>query len=379
MASRKQVNILFRHNDNWIGGTYYILNMIRALKLLADERRPHLNVLYSKGSPLDLIREIDYPYVTYITLDLQLSFFKKVVNKLSKRITGRTPFKFTLPLAVAENVYPLKPNISDEKIKNAYYWIPDFQEHYYPEFFSALERKLRKQDHLQLVRSNSSIVFSSQNALDDFDRFFPGNKNVKKILRFSSFIGTSYLELDPDALFSKFGIEKPYFIVCNQFWKHKNHWVVLKALQLLKSTTVNYQVVFTGKEYDHRNPDYVDGLKAFITENGLSHFVKFLGFIDRDEQLLLMKQSVAIIQPSLFEGWSTVIEDAKALGAKTIVSNIPLHREQIVQNCRFFDPENASELAEKIKDTLGDQAPAQSTNYSTDQERFANDFIHLFD
>ena len=36
------------------------------------------------------------------------------------------------------------------------------------------------------------------------------------------------------------------------------------------------------------------------------------------DQLRLMKESLGVIQPSLFEGWSTVIEDAKALNKKSI-------------------------------------------------------------
>ncbi len=46
---------------------------------------------------------------------------------------------------------------------------------------------------------------------------------------------------------------------------------------------------------------------------------RFLGFIDRGEQLQLMKNSIAIVQPSLFEGWSTVVEDTKAMQSCNII------------------------------------------------------------
>ncbi len=51
-----------------------------------------------------------------------------------------------------------------------------------------------------------------------------------------------------------------------------------------------------------------------------------------------MQNSLAIIQPSSFEGWSTVVEDAKALNQNIIVSDIAVHREQLPGHSYFFMP-----------------------------------------
>jgi hypothetical protein len=50
-----------------------------------------------------------------------------------------------------------------------------------------------------------------------------------------------------------------------------------------------------------------------------------VGFIDRAEQTMLLKNAISIVQPSLFEGWSTVVEDAKALNQYMILSDIPVN------------------------------------------------------
>lgn len=42
----------------------------------------------------------------------------------------------------------------------------------------------------------------------------------------------------------------------------------------------------------------------------------------------LMKHAIAIINPSLFEGGSTTVEEAKSLLKVIILSGIPVHREQ---------------------------------------------------
>ena len=60
-----------------------------------------------------------------------------------------------------------------------------------------------------------------------------------------------------------------------------------------------------------------------------------------------MQGSLAIVQPSLFEGWSTVVEDAKALNKLLIVSNIEVHKEQLQNSAAiFFDPDLHIDLAQ---------------------------------
>jgi glycosyltransferase involved in cell wall biosynthesis len=142
--------------------------------------------------------------------------------------------------------------------------------------------------------------------------------------------------IDVNLVRKKFDLEGDYFICSNQFWAHKNHLTVLKALKKMIQSRKGVSVIFTGKPYDNRNPDYYPSLVSWIKDQGLEGSARFIGFIERKEQLTLMKNSLAVIQPSLFEGWSTVVEDAKALGVPILVSDIPVHREQLPDGYPFF-------------------------------------------
>jgi len=64
----------------------------------------------------------------------------------------------------------------------------------------------------------------------------------------------------------------------------------------------------------------------------------------------LMFNSISIINPSLFEGWSTTVEEAKTYGKNIILSDIPVHREQSPERCIYFDSSNAGELANIVLD-----------------------------
>jgi glycosyltransferase involved in cell wall biosynthesis len=64
-----------------------------------------------------------------------------------------------------------------------------------------------------------------------------------------------------------------------------------------------------------------------------------------------------VLQPSLFEGWSTSVEEVKSLGKSIIVSDIPVHREQDPSFALYFDPQNPAELAEKLLKTEKEKRP----------------------
>ena len=112
---------------------------------------------------------------------------------------------------------------------------------------------------------------------------------------------------------------------------------------------------------DYRGTGHVDQFLQAIQRGGIHDSVYLLGFLDREEQLHLMRSALAVIQPSRFEGWSTVVEDCKALGQRLILSDLDVHREQAPPNSVFFPVGNSSELSKKIRDFLSD-APSYWIN-----------------
>jgi hypothetical protein len=64
---------------------------------------------------------------------------------------------------------------------------------------------------------------------------------------------------------------------------------------------------------------------------------------------LLMRASAAVLNPSLFEGWSTTVEECKSLGVRMIVSDLAVHCEQLGTNAEFFDPRNPSAIAAALE------------------------------
>jgi len=378
MAERRTINLLYEDYANWTGGTYYILNIIRALKLLNDSSKPYINIVHNEKSSTDVIKSIDYPYIRFTKWDIKRSVSKRIANKLMRILFGKRLVGDKLPPGITDNVYPLNSTIELQNLKNSFFWIPDFQDKYLPQFFTEQEILSRNNQYQFIVDSGLGVVFSSRNALNDYNKFYPDNHNKKVVLSFASFIGDKYKVIPMEDLKKKYDIKVPYFIVANQFWAHKNHKIVLEAIYELKQRGFEFKVLFTGKEEDYRNPDYIIQIKQYISDKEIGNHVSLLGFIDRHEQLQLMKHALAIIQPSFFEGWSTVVEDAKAINNYLLVSDIPIHREQCVDNFTLFDPKNANDLSFKMEQLLENPPICKPGNYELEHKKFAENLLSLF-
>lgn len=232
-------------------------------------------------------------------------------------------------------------------------WIPDFQHNHYPENFSKDNIKTLNTYYSKIADSKSPLVLSSLNCKNDFKKYYSSIKENVYVVPFVSAIDTMIMKLSKDycnRVLKKFSISNKYICLMNQFWKHKNHIIVFEALRYItyKYPDEVFDIVCTGSMEDYRNMEYINELKNFLSEETIANKVRILGFIDRLEQLALMKNAEFIIQPSLFEGWGTVVEDAKVLDKTILLSDIPIHREQKNEKCILFDPYNPEELANLI-------------------------------
>jgi glycosyltransferase involved in cell wall biosynthesis len=67
------------------------------------------------------------------------------------------------------------------------------------------------------------------------------------------------------------------------------------------------------------------------------------------ELISLMHHAVAVVNPSRFEGWSTTVEEAKSLGKRVLVSDLPVHREQAPARGSYFGVDDAPALATLLR------------------------------
>jgi glycosyltransferase involved in cell wall biosynthesis len=217
-------------------------------------------------------------------------------------------------------------------------YVYDFQHRYYPALFTAAEIKRRDDAFATMLSRAHAVVVNSQSVAADIDHSFP-QANAKVFpLPFNAAPQPAWLEVSPESAQQKYGTGRPYFIICNQFWKHKDHATAFDAFDQFARAEPNVDLVCTGTPHDYRFPEYVASLRAKVAESGLADRVHILGSIPKLDQIALLKGSIALIQPTLFEGGpgGGAVFDAVSLGVPSIVSNISTNLEISDSSVTFF-------------------------------------------
>lgn len=339
-TKNKKIRILIDAfgGKNWIGGLYYKRNILYSIlqnKWIRDNLE--IYVLTEKEN-----RQYFDDFIDNIT----------IIEATSKMY--RLKVLYYAVINRAKYIYPVDYSIPSFLKITPIYWLPDFQHRYYPGNFSNQEIENRDALARYIAKSSYPLILSSKTCEEDFVKFY-GEKKECYILHFVSFIENYVNGLSPELekeIMGKYGLyKKKYACVMNQFWIHKNHEVVFKAIKKLSmfGKCNDLIFVFTGTISDYRNTEYGKRIIALIDEEQIKDRIVMLGFISRQDQICIMKNAEFVIQPSLFEGWGTVLEDSRVLDKTLILSDIPVHREQMYDKCILFDPLDAEDLLHKIE------------------------------
>lgn len=232
-------------------------------------------------------------------------------------------------------------------------WIPDFQHKALPHMFSRMALLKREAGFRAQLASGRSLIVSSQAAKRDFERYYPFASQQPHVVGFPSLLA-AMADTDPSASMERYGISTPYFYTPNQFWMHKNHGVIVSALEILHGRGLKPMVVMSGRQHDPRHPDWFPQLRSRIESSAVRDQIRLLGVIPYEDVINLNAGALAVINPSRFEGWSTSVEEAKALGTPLILSNLAVHIEQTKNTGNYFDPDAAEALAEHLTRALNE-------------------------
>lgn len=227
-------------------------------------------------------------------------------------------------------------------------WFPDFQHLRLPMLFTAASRFRREIGFRVQIASGRMIMLSSASALKDFRAYYPRANNATSIVRFATRPPEASLSQALSDVFERYGVPEKYFFLPNQFWRHKNHQVVIDALTILASRKLHVVVCASGGTNDPRNPGHFEGVMQQVRDRGLEKSFVHLGMIPLPHVYALLRGTIALINPSTFEGWSTTVEEAKSFGVPIILSDIDVHREQAGAAARYFAIDDANALADHL-------------------------------
>ena len=200
----------------------------------------------------------------------------------------------------------------------------------FPQPFSRLTAYFRHYIP-RVLQQSSHIVCNSQATADDLTQFFgiPADKITPIWLAYDA-NHFRVLNLPKRNYFLHIGRREPY----------KNVQRLIEAFALLPSH-LDCELWFAGPDDRRYTPTLIEQVKALQLE----HRVKFLNYVPHEDLPALINQAIAMVYPSLWEGFGLPVVEAMACGTPVITSNCGALQEIAADAALLVDPYNASELA----------------------------------
>jgi len=354
----------------WIGGRNYLASLITAAHAVAPSG---LKMVLVTGRKVKCALQDELPFLEVVRTPLldrgDPRWLGRQLLRVSHRRRQDPVFERLLRHLRIDVLSHAEPWVTRHSPIKTLGWLPDFQFLHLPEYWTEPQRARIAADYRLIAENCDGVILSSHAALRDLERFAPSANTTRHVLHFvpRAFQVKAFRTFAD--LRRLYELPERYLHLPNQFWAHKNHGLVLQALALLRSAGETPTVVCTGGTVDTRRPDFFELLMRQCRALGLEPNFRVLGVVPYADMQSLMWHARAVINPSRFEGWSTTVEEAKWMGKKVLLSDLPVHREQAPERGSFFDVDDASALAEAMEAAA--EAEANPQDAASLEKRYA--------
>jgi glycosyltransferase involved in cell wall biosynthesis len=228
--------------------------------------------------------------------------------------------------------------------------IPDIMHKYFPSF---PEYPLKERIKRNIVYKNASkhsvfVIVDSVQGAYDLNNFYNIPMGKIKVI---PYVPPAYIYKYKNMsmktasnILAKYSIPNKFFFYPAQFWYHKNHIRLFKALKLIRET---YQkkiyLVLVGSPKE----SFIN-IMNFIKKNNISDQIIYLGYVSDKEMVALYKKAVAFVFPSLLGPTNIPPLEAMLLGTPVICSKLFSMPDQIGDAGLFFNPFEVKDIADKI-------------------------------
>ena len=222
---------------------------------------------------------------------------------------------------------------------------------FFPEVSSNGKWLMRENDFSQVLQRATFVVTGTEAGKKEVQTFYGvADERIRVLPLPTPRFALEQSRPNPDLL-TTYKLPPNFVFYPAQFWSHKNHVALLRAIEHLKrQDNLSLPVVFTGS--DQGNELYV---RQVANALGLHEQVHFLGHVSRETLAALYQQALALCYPSFFGPENLPPLEAFALGCPVIAANVPGASEQLGDAAILINPANEVEIADAIKTIYHDQ------------------------
>jgi glycosyltransferase involved in cell wall biosynthesis len=219
--------------------------------------------------------------------------------------------------------------------------------HLYEKRFSEISSlaiiKLRNKHYNRVCKYSNLILVDSKVGRDHVMESFSVINNKIFIL---PYIAPPYVrhKIKNINLNKKHNIFKKYIFYPAQFWGHKNHFGLIKAISVLKTRNIIINAIFVGSS-KNTHIECINMIKKY----GLEQQIIILDYVSNSELVYLFKNANSLVMPTFLGPTNIPQLEAFALGCPVLTSNIYGIPEQVGDAALLFDPNSINDIANKIE------------------------------
>lgn len=342
---QKKVAIVLSIAPQSGGGYQYALTISECLKELSDNHFELIAICtnrfwyrWCKENHVTYIRQ-EWPFCTLRQMEWNLRFplYSRIYNIYMTEL-GKTIRKEKIKVLFLTEQLKYIPNFNI-KIITPVHDLMHRYESVFPEVRSSyLERELILKCQ---ARYADYVLTDSKLGKKQFqESYLKTNKKKPHVISLPYIVSKHIAEIREESI----EVPEKFVFYPAQFWKHKNHINLVKAIQILKDEIEDIYLVLVGSE-----KNCYEEIKKYILDNGLEDNITILGFVSNETITYLYKHAIGMIMPSYFGPTNIPPLEAMALGCPVAVSNKYAMPEQVGKAGLLFDPDSPKEIADCIR------------------------------
>jgi glycosyltransferase involved in cell wall biosynthesis len=143
----------------------------------------------------------------------------------------------------------------------------------------------------------------------------------------------------------RYQLPRKFLFYPSNFWEHKNHKSLLRAIDMLKGKYPDLVMVFVG----HKGYRY-ESIYELVEKLGLTKRVFFLGHVPDRDMGEFYRRARGLVMPTFFGPTNIPPLEANALGCPVAISGIYGMPEQLGDAAIYFDPSSVEDIAKAIEE-----------------------------
>ena len=210
---------------------------------------------------------------------------------------------------------------------------------YYPEQFGLWDRYMYKRKYRYAAKNADQIVAISESTKNDLNELY--NVDLSKISVVYQSCNPSFYNT-PKSPLSK----EKYLLYVGSLIERKSFLLIVDAMATIADDKrVKVKVVGQGGRY-------ADRVKARIAELGLGQYFEFLDHINNEALLSLYDNAMAMVYPSIYEGFGIPLIESLYRDTPVITSTASSLPEAAGPGAIYIEPNDTAALAKAMMDIV---------------------------